>query len=40
VSLPWNVTAADIDAFAAAYVRVAARLAGGTPTENRGATFL
>ncbi|MEA2739374.1 MAG: cysteine desulfurase [Acetobacteraceae bacterium] len=26
VSLPWNVTAADIDAFAAAYQRVAARL--------------
>jgi cysteine desulfurase len=26
VSLPWNVTRADIDAFAAAYQRVAARL--------------
>jgi cysteine desulfurase len=26
VSLPWNVTAADIDAFAAAYARMAARL--------------
>ena len=26
VSLPWNVTQADIDAFATAYQRVAARL--------------
>jgi cysteine desulfurase len=26
ISLPWNVTQADIDAFAAAYQRVAARL--------------
>ena len=29
VSLPWNVTQADIDAFAAAYPRVAARLRAG-----------
>jgi cysteine desulfurase len=29
VSLPWNVTWADIDAFAAAYERVAARLCRG-----------
>ncbi len=39
VSLPWNVTTADIDTFAAGYARVAARLAAGTPTENHGPTF-
>jgi len=26
VSLPWNATAAEVDAFAAAYPRIAARL--------------
>jgi cysteine desulfurase len=29
VSLPWNVTRADVDAFAAAYYRVSARLRTG-----------
>ena len=29
VSLPWNVNAADIDAFAVAYKRMASRLSGG-----------
>jgi cysteine desulfurase len=33
VSLPWNVTAADVDAFAAAYQRVAARLSPGLATR-------
>lgn len=31
VSLPWNVTAADIDRFAAAYPRLTARLRGTAP---------
>jgi cysteine desulfurase len=35
VSLPWNVTAADIDAFAAAYRRVAARLCPGLAAPLR-----
>ena len=38
VSLPWNA-AADIDVFAAAYARVAVRLAAGNPTEKHGPTF-
>ncbi|HEY4044792.1 MAG TPA: aminotransferase class V-fold PLP-dependent enzyme [Rhodopila sp.] len=33
VSLPWNVTEADVDAFAAAYERVAARLSAGLATR-------
>ena len=39
VSLPWNAAAADIDAFAAAYARVAERLAAGLPSEKRDPTF-
>jgi cysteine desulfurase len=33
VSLPWNITPADIDAFAAAYQRVAARLRSGLVSD-------
>jgi cysteine desulfurase len=33
VSLPWNATEADIDAFAAAYRRVAARLRAGLVSD-------
>ncbi len=33
VSLPWNATPADVDAFTAAYQRVAARLQSGLATR-------
>jgi cysteine desulfurase len=33
VSLPWNATQADVDAFAAAYRRVADRLRAGLVSD-------
>jgi len=35
VSLPWNATAADVEVFAAAYSRMALRLARETPEAGR-----